>query len=202
MLKFTAALIAAPLLFAVAAHATATDSNRSQPATASLALLDRMEARFQDRQCLAPEVSKVDVAWHLAHSIKVIEEIHKELDASDPKAYRANLNPLRALAFARGKLPRGKAKSPSVVLPPDVNTLEDLERQAATARTALLAWTQLPERSFFVHPVFGRLKRDHAERFIEIHTEHHLAIIADIVAVCPSSPDSERRDAEGLSPLD
>ena len=151
------------------------------------AQLDRLEANLADRECLVPAVSKVDVAWQIAHSLKVINQIHKELKASDPGSYRWSFNPLRSLALARGKLPRGKAKSPARVMPPDTNPLEDLQRQLEAARGSWQHFDELPEKSFFVHPVFGRLKRDHAKRFIEIHTGHHLAIIDDIVCSCDAS---------------
>ena len=182
------------------AHSTTTreaaDRQPSDPSVAGpddstekavVAMLDRLEANIAHRECLAPEVSKVDVAWHIAHSLKVVNQIHKELEASDPESYRWTFNPFRSLALARGKLPRGKAKSPARVMPPETNPLEDLERQLETARGLWPRFDELPEKSFFVHPVFGRLKRDHAKRFIEIHTAHHLAIIDDIVPSCGAS---------------
>lgn len=40
----------------------------------------------------------------------------------------------------------------------------------------------LPANKFFEHPYFGKLKLKQTITFLEIHTNHHLEIIQDIVS--------------------
>lgn len=166
-----------------AASAPATDRSRDDFAEL-LALIDRLESKIPRRDCSLPDVSKVDVAWHLDHSLKVVNSIHGELSVSDPQNYRPNFNPLRILVFTTGKLARGKGKAPDFTKPPATIRTEDIRSQLDTARQNLSAIPQMAERSHFRHPAFGVLHRDRAIRFLAIHTQHHLSIVDDILAGC------------------
>ncbi len=133
------------------------------------------------RDSLDTDVSKVAVAWHLDHSLKVINGICGSLQASNPKSYKKNVNVARLLSFTFGFIPRGRAKSPKSVLPPQIIKTDDIVSQLATARDKLMTLEALDENSNFKHPVFDRLNKKQAKRFIEIHTRHHLKIVKDIL---------------------
>ena len=143
--------------------------------------LNRIEKYLIHRDSLDKEVSKVAVAWHLDHSLKVINGICDTLQNSDPTRYKGNFNMPRLLSFTFGYIPRGRAQSPKSVLPPDTIKTDDIVAQLATARDKLDRLDGLDEKSHFKHPVFNRLNKKQAKRFIEIHTKHHLKIVSDIL---------------------
>ena len=126
-------------------------------------------------------VSKVSVAWHLDHILKTINVICKSLEASDPKAYKSNFNLTRVMIYAWGDFPRGIAKAPRVVRPPEVILTDDLHRQIDQAKKSLKAVESLDEKVHFEHPYFAILDKKRSMRFLKIHTGHHLKIVRDIV---------------------
>ncbi|MEM8506991.1 MAG: DUF1569 domain-containing protein [Bacteroidota bacterium] len=143
--------------------------------------LDELESYFPKRDSSNPKVSKVPVAWHLDHSMRTINEIYKALQDSNPQEYKRDLNLGRSFLLLRNKIPRGRAEAPEIVMPPDTIYMDSLYVQLATARTSIQAYDALPKKAFFTHPYLGRLKKRTALRFIDIHTEHHLKIIRDIL---------------------
>jgi len=147
--------------------------------------LDELSTYFSQSEALDTSVSQVPVAWHLDHSLKVINRIHDTLTASNPKDYSINLNPVRIAVFSSGKMPRGRGKAPRSVLPPDTITLSVLEAQLIEAQDQTAQWDTLAKHAHFTHPVFGKLHRQHSKQFIIIHTQHHLAIIRDILQKQP-----------------
>lgn len=78
------------------------------------------------------------------------------------------------------KIPRGKAKSPSVVRPPKNINVDFLQQQLEQAEANILLINKFQKKAFFRHPFFKHLKRDETKKFLEIHTEHHLKIIREI----------------------
>ncbi|MEL7342597.1 MAG: DUF1569 domain-containing protein [Bacteroidota bacterium] len=153
---------------------------------------DRIRSRLEDklvdiesliaqRDALDTTVSQAPVAWHLDHSLKVINNIFTALSDSDPDQRKSNFNFTRSVVFISGTIPRGVAQSPKSVRPPEVILTEDIRTQISQVRSNLQAFSTLPERANFEHPVFGNLNRKKTLRFLEIHTEHHLKIIRDIL---------------------
>ncbi len=140
-----------------------------------------IEQKIPLRDELNPSVSKVDVAWHLDHSLKTINRICDSLFASNPDSYRSSINISRILSLSNNYIPRGKAQSPKVVLPPEEIRTEDLYIQLEDAKKNLVRIFEANVNSNFRHPVFGLLNRGQALRFIEVHTEHHLKIMRDIL---------------------
>lgn len=96
--------------------------------------------------------------------------------------YRKDINIHRLFIFPTGTIPRGRGKAPKPVVSKTEIRIEALEEQLHTARTSIEAIQQLPANSHFKHVVFGRLNREKSEKFLSIHTEHHLKIIRDILA--------------------
>lgn len=143
--------------------------------------LNTIEKFLVHRDSLNTEVSKVAVAWHLDHSLKVINGICDSLQASDPQKYKRKFNVPRLFSFTFGFIPRGRAQSPKSVLPPDTIKTDNIVSQLGSARDKLLALEGLDEKSNFRHPVFNQLNKRQAKRFIEIHTRHHLKIVKDIL---------------------
>ncbi len=136
---------------------------------------------FSQREIKNEAVSQANVAWHLDHTLKVINNITENLRASNPEEYRSKFNVQRIVVHTSGVIPRGVAQSPQSVRPPDTILLDSLQLQLAMARQNLSTISSLDKNAFFAHPVFDHLDRDQTRRFLEIHTNHHLKIIKDIL---------------------
>ena len=80
------------------------------------------------------------------------------------------------------KIPRGKAKSPKVVLPQENISNESLVRHLLLTKDSIMNLESLSKDKYFTHPYFGDLKLNQTIRFLEIHTQHHLEIIEDIIS--------------------
>lgn len=151
----------------------------------TIAALQQEVQQFENyipaHETLNPEVSKATVGWHVYHSLLTVNEVYAALQQSNPGAYKNRFNPRRAMMFTMNKIPRGRAQSPKVVLPPQRFTQNDLLLQLQKARENLSIIDSLPENAFFNHPYVGSLNREQAKKFLWIHTRHHLGIIRDIV---------------------
>lgn len=144
-------------------------------------LLAEIEENIPKKDFKNEHVSKSTIGWQLDHALKVVNGVCKMLEASNPKTYTSNFNLTRTVMFTFGYFPRGKGKSPKVVLPPDVITSENLLNQLAVAKTNLEKIKSLPKTSHFEHFLFGDLTKKQTVRFIEIHTKHHLKIVRDML---------------------
>lgn len=140
-----------------------------------------IENHFQDKDNKNLDVSKSGVDWHLDHMLKVINNISNSLAISNPSDYKATFNTQRVFVHTTGYIPRGAAQAPTSVTPPKIIILDSLRLQLALARQNLTKIESLDEHSHIKHPVFNILNRDQTRRFLEIHTNHHLKIIADIL---------------------
>ncbi len=143
--------------------------------------LNKIEHYLVHRDRLNEEVSRVIVAWHLDHSLKVINAICDALQVSTLESYRKKFSMIRLISFTFGFLPRGKSRSPKSVLPPEVIETDDIVSQLAIARDKLDGLEELDEKANFRHPFFNELNKKQAQRFIKIHTRHHLKIVRDIL---------------------
>ena len=143
--------------------------------------LGEMEKNIPNMAILEPAVSQASVGWHLAHGLKVILSVLHGLEVSDPDLYLKTFSWKKELVYLTGKIPRGKARAPKKVIPEDNISEEKLQEQIATARKKISEIKELPKYAFFEHPYFGHIKRDETEKFLVIHTEHHLKIIRDIL---------------------
>ncbi|QXP60932.1 DUF1569 domain-containing protein [Olleya sp. HaHaR_3_96] len=143
--------------------------------------LDTLELAIKNHTVSNPKVSKSNVAWHIYHSLKVINNVCIALQKSDPSLYKNNFSLLGKLFFALGFFPRGKAKAPEHVKPPEVITKEDIISQMQLAKTNVETIASLNKNAFFKHPLFGHIKKKRVSRFLVMHTNHHLKIINDII---------------------
>ena len=81
------------------------------------------------------------------------------------------------------KIPKGKVKAPKSVRPEGTITKETLVLSLKNLRDNLADWNQLDENAFFQHPFFDALNKKATEKFLILHTNHHLNIIASILRV-------------------
>ena len=57
----------------------------------------------------------------------------------------------------------------------------DPKRRLGFAFENILRFKEILPKAHFRHPIFGTLTREQSRHFIQIHTEHHLKIIRDIL---------------------
>ena len=143
--------------------------------------IEEMQQYVLQLQVKKVSVSQANVGWHLSHSAKVIEKVICQLQKSKPDDYRQTLNFKRLLVFIGRRIPRGKAKAPSSVLPEQELTPQKLEAQMTTINNISSQLKELPDNTFFDHPYFDHLTKKQSVNFLTIHTEHHLKIIRDIL---------------------
>lgn len=144
-------------------------------------MLNHIENHIPDGERINTKVSKVDVSWHLDHSLKVINNVINAMQNSDPETYENNFSFLGKLFFTLGFFPRGKAKAPKHVRPPEVILKEDLIAQTELAKTNLESLTGLDKNAYFKHPLFGHVNTARVNRFLVLHTNHHLKIVKGIL---------------------
>jgi hypothetical protein len=144
-------------------------------------LLDQFESRIPlfEKENLA--ISKSNIGWHIEHSLLTLNGVIKFLTHSNPKDYKWKFNFIRIIVLKTGKIPRGKAKAPQIVVPKDTISKTQLLANLEQTRKLVLELGTISKDHYFEHPFFGKLKRNDTIRFLEIHTNHHLKIIEDII---------------------
>ena len=126
-------------------------------------------------------ISTSDVAWQIDHSLKVINLVSETLLKSNPEDYKRNFNTWRLLLFTIGYFPRGKVKAPKFVRPPEIITITDLNAQIQLAYKNIETLKLANKHAHFKHFIFGVLHKKQTIRFLQLHTNHHLKIIRDIL---------------------
>jgi hypothetical protein len=127
------------------------------------------------------KISKGSVGWHLDHSLKVINSVYENIKESKPTNYNKKFNLLRLVTFTLGSFPRGKARSPKSVLPPEIILKEAIENQLAVAIKNLESINGFDDNQFFTHPLFKQLNKKQTIKFIGLHTNHHIKIMKEIL---------------------
>lgn len=149
-----------------------------------LELSSQLEAFIPIAKRRNENVSDASVGWHIAHALLVIDKTVEALAKSQAVDFKPGFSLWKMLVLLTGKIPRGKAKSPKLVLPGNELTPQELRQQLAGVKNQILRLNSLPAYTFFRHPVFGDLQLKTSKKFLCIHTLHHLAIIKDIVGEC------------------
>jgi hypothetical protein len=144
-------------------------------------LLDQLEAKVAYFDVENLPVSQGKIGWHIEHSLLVISGITKTLAKSNPSDYKWKFSFVKAIVMITKKFPRGRAKAPQTTQPKSEVTAENLSVHIAKTRERIKELNTMNSDVFFTHPFFGDLKLRQAIRFLEIHTNHHLKIINDIV---------------------
>lgn len=120
------------------------------------------------------------MGWHIDHSLKVINGVIEVLkNASTNQQPKVKL--MGSICILFRYIPRGRGKAPERVLPPEIITKEDLEKQISLAKQNITMISNIDSRATFEHLYFGVLSKNQTIRFLETHTKHHLKIIRDIL---------------------
>ena len=145
-------------------------------------LLDQLESDISSFDKVNLTVSSGSVGWHIAHSLKTIDQIVTACKHSNPSEYQWHFNFKRFLIMSVAKkIPRGKARAPKIVRPEgDIDT-ESLALSLEKVRENIMDWKSLDKNVHFPHPFFGVLNKKETEHFLVLHTKHHLMIIQDIL---------------------
>lgn len=145
-------------------------------------LLDQLQSDIKSFDKVNLAVSSGSVGWHIAHSLKTIDQIVTACKNSNPSEYQWHFNFNRFLIMSVAKkIPRGKAKAPKIVRPEgDIDT-ESLTLSLENVRENLKHWNSLDKNVHFPHPYFGILNKKETENFLVLHTKHHGMIIKDIL---------------------
>ena len=145
-------------------------------------LLDQLESDISSFDKVNLAVSSGSVGWHIAHSLKTIDQIVTACKHSNPSEYQWHFNFKRFLIMSVAKkIPRGKAKAPKIVRPEGEINRDTLAASVSKVRENLIGWKDLDKNANFPHPFFGILNKKETERFLILHTKHHLIIIKDIL---------------------
>lgn len=144
-------------------------------------LLLQLENHIPNLEKTNPNVSISTVGWQIDHCLLVINGIISQLEISNPTAFQPKWNFPKFMVFTTGKIPRGKAKAPKVVMPIQVATQNELKAKLEAAKNNVLKLDSFSENQFFNHPFFKDLNVKQTKRFLTIHTKHHLKIIEDIL---------------------
>ena len=135
-------------------------------------------------------ISLWSIGQQVDHMLKVLEAGVRFLEGQREPLPRG-MNLYGRLALALRWFPRGIGKSPKGVRPGDF-TAAGLAERASRLRKVfcdrpLPAAVLADARPVFPHPYYGGLTAVQGVRFLEIHTHHHLKIVADIRRAAPAS---------------
>lgn len=126
-------------------------------------------------------VSNSTIGWQIDHCLLVINGVVSQVEISNPTEFQPKFNFNKFMVFITGKIPRGKVRAPKAVTPIDVATGEDLKSKIEIAKSNILKLNSLPKNSYFKHPFLSDLNVKQTEKFLAIHTNHHLKIIQEIL---------------------
>ncbi len=140
-----------------------------------------LEQHITNHHIANPKISKGAIGWHIDHSLKVINNVSLALKSSDPETYKNNFSFLGKVFFVLGFFPRGKAKAPQLVRPPETILNTDLLSQLDLAKTNIDEISNVDKNAYFTHPLFGHINSTRVYRFLAMHTHHHVKIINDIM---------------------
>lgn len=144
-------------------------------------LLLQLENHIPNFEKTNATVSNSTIGWQIDHCLLVINGVISQLEISNPAEYRPKWSFNKFYVFTTGTIPRGKIRAPKVVTPVEVSTLEGLKSKIEIAKNNVSKLNNLPKNSFFKHPFLSDLNVKQAEKFLAIHTKHHLKIIQDIL---------------------
>ena len=144
-------------------------------------LIIELENKIPQQKVVNNTVSKGSVGWHIEHTLLTFNLIIEALKKSNPADYKWKFSFTKLLVFTMNKIPRGKAKAPSVVQPKNDFDTNSLKRHVINAKEKLKELDSLQSNNYFGHPFFGKLNLKPSKKFLVIHTQHHLNIINDIV---------------------
>lgn len=144
-------------------------------------LIIQLENHIPNLEKTNSKVSNSTIGWQIDHCLLVINGVISQVEISNPTEFHSKFNFNRFIVFSTGKIPRGKIRAPKVVTPVEVATTEELKSKIEIAKNNISKLALLPKNSFFKHPFLSDLNVKQAEKFLAIHTKHHLKIIQEIL---------------------
>ncbi len=144
-------------------------------------ILLKLENNISNFEKTNTKVSNSTIGWQIDHCLLVINGVISQLEISNPAEYQSKFNWNRFVVFTTGKIPRGKIRAPKVVTPVSIATVEELNSKMEIAKSNVQKLNNLPKNSFFKHPFLSNLNAKQTEKFLAIHTNHHLKIIQEIL---------------------
>lgn len=142
-----------------------------------------LESYVPKMELLEPSVSSASVGWQIDHDLRVLSGVLQSIRQEPIKTFQPKFSFKKSIIFALGIIPRGKVKAPKQVNNLELISAETLQDIFSKTKYLLSKWRSIPENHFFSHHIFGDLSKQKTERFLEIHTQHHLNIIRDIIKV-------------------
>lgn len=146
-----------------------------------LKLIKQLEKNIPNYAKQQTAISAANVGWHIDHSLLVFVRIITAMETSDPALYKSSFNLKKLLVYTFNKIPRGKAKAPKTVEPVGDIVPEKLMTEVDAVFKKIKALNNLQRHHHFNHPYFGKLNLKETNKFLAIHTNHHLKIINDIM---------------------
>jgi hypothetical protein len=157
------------------------------------AFMDSIERTLEDFRAVianadatTPSVSEWRVGMHIHHCALSMIGISKSLRKSTPPMPRAKPSLSRSVTLTCGFIPRGRAKTPSFIVPSATVAQAELASLLDEAEKLMAVAQALDRDRWFTHPLLGPMGRDDAFKFIRIHNRHHLRIVADILRAARS----------------
>jgi hypothetical protein len=143
--------------------------------------LKKIESYIPNFEASNSKVSKATIGWHIDHSLKVINSVITAMKTSNSASYKNNFNFLGKVLLALGYFPKGKARAPKEVLPPENIEKQDIMDQFVLVKKNIHELSYVDKNAYFQHPMFGHINKKRVIRFLETHTNHHLKIIKSIL---------------------
>ncbi|NRD21936.1 DUF1569 domain-containing protein [Winogradskyella litoriviva] len=143
--------------------------------------LNDIESYLPNSEVMNSKISKVKVAWHLDHSLKVFNAVIINMKNSNPELYKDDFSFLGKLLLTFRFFPRGKAKAPKHVMPSETIFIDDIKTQLVKARQNIMLIPSLDKNAYFKHPLFGNVNTTRVIQFLDAHTNHHLKIVKSIL---------------------
>ena len=144
-------------------------------------ILLQLENHIPNLEKTNSRVSNSTIGWQIDHCLLVINGVIGQVEISNPTEFKSKFNFNRLIVFTTGKIPRGKIRAPKMVTPISIATAEELKSNIEIAKNKVSKLNNLPKNSFFKHPFLSDLNVKQTEKFLAIHTKHHLKIIEDIL---------------------
>lgn len=125
-------------------------------------------------------ISNTNVGWQIEHILLTIDQIVNGIQKSNPNDYKPIFSIWKTIVFTTKHIPRGKAKAPKAVLPTSF-TENSLKEHWNLTLANLNQLEKINKNQFIEHPYFAHLNQKETEKFLYIHTLHHLKIIKDLI---------------------
>lgn len=142
--------------------------------------IKELESKIPNQEDYNPEISKSNVGWHIEHILLTNKMILEAVEKSNPADYTWSFKLPRIVVFTMNKIPRGRAKAPKVVVPKTYDEQTLLEHLKIVT-LKIQGLENMSSDKYFDHPYFGNLRLNKTIKFLEIHTNHHLEIINEIM---------------------